>query len=324
MVSIFVLAEHRRGSLRDITWEMLSEGRALASQLGAEVVTVLLGHKVKSFAEELAKQSDRVLVLENEVLANFNSQVYQQALSYLITEHKPLLTLVGHTAFGMDLAPRLAAELKIPLATDCIDLRWEGEKLTAVRQMYAGKLNAEVSFPGARQYMVTVRSGSFPVEDVLPRGGEIKGFGFPVADTADKRFLEYVEALVGDVDITKADILVSVGQGIGESKNIPLVKELADALGATLSCSRPVVDKKWLPKERQVGTSGKTVKPKVYLAIGISGAFQHIAGVKASTIIAINKDPKAPIFRVADYGIVGDLFKIVPLLKDKVTALKAG
>jgi electron transfer flavoprotein alpha subunit len=155
--------------------------------------------------------------------------------------------------------------------------------------------------------------------------GEIVRTASPLTEeTAAKRFIEYVEAAVGDIDITQAGILVSVGRGIKDQENIPMVQELADSLGAVLSCSRPVVDKKWLPKERQVGTSGKTVKPKVYIALGISGAFQHVAGMKASgTIIAVNKDPKAPIFNVADYGIVGDLFKLVPVLKEKVTEMLA-
>jgi electron transfer flavoprotein alpha subunit len=324
LARIFVLAEHRKGSLRDITWEMLTKGRELASGSGGELVAVLLGYGVTGLAKELAQRAQQVLVMEDKRLENFSSETYQKVLSQLINEYKPIVTLIGHTAFGMDLAPSLAAELKIPLSTDCIDLHLEGGKLTTIRQMYGGKVNAEVSFPGVEQYMVTARPGSFPTNGGGAQAGEIKSLSFPLAETERKRFIEFVEAVVGEVDITKADVLVSVGQGIGDSKNIPLVEELAKAFGATLACSRPVVDKKWLPKERQVGTSGKTVKPKVYIAIGISGAFQHLAGIKGGTIIAINKDPKAPIFRVADYGIVADLFKVVPVLKDKVAELKSG
>jgi len=321
---IFVLAEHRRGIIQDVTWEMLNKGRELASRWSAELVAVLLGYGVKDFAEGLAQRAEQVLLVEDETLENFNSEIYQKVLSHLISEDKPVLTLIGHTSFGMDLAPSLAAQLGIPLSTDCIDLHLEDGKLTTIRQMYGGKVNAEISFPGACEYMVTVRPGSFPMEGEEPKAGEIKSLASPVEGIEYKRFIEYVEAAVGEVDITQADILVSVGHGIGDSKNIPLVAELAEALGGHLSCSRPVVDKKWLPKDRQVGTSGKTVKPKVYIAIGISGAFQHVAGIKGGAILAINKDPKAPIFRVADYGIVGDLFKIVPLLKEKIEELKAG
>ncbi len=311
------------GSLRDITWEMLTKGRELASGSGGELMAVLLGYGVSGFAEELAQRAEQVLVVEDETLENFSSEAYQEVLSHLISEYGPDVILLGHTAFGMDLAPRLATHLQIPLSTDCIDLQLEGGRLTALRQMCGGKVNAEISFPGAAQYMVTLRPGSSPIEGDTARGGEIKNLSFPLSGVVGKKFIEYVEAAVGEVDITQADVLVSVGQGIGDSKNIPLVEELAATLGASLSCSRPIVDKKWLPKERQVGTSGKTVKPKVYIAIGISGAFQHVAGIKGGTVIAINKDPRAPIFRIADYGIVGDLFRVVPLLEERVKELKA-
>jgi electron transfer flavoprotein alpha subunit len=172
--------------------------------------------------------------------------------------------------------------------------------------------------------MVTLRAGAFPVMEKEPLSGEIVSVPSLLTDESlARRFLEYMEAAAGDVDITQADILIAIGRGIKDAENIPLVKELADSMGGVLACSRPVVDKKWLPKSSQVGTSGKTVKPKVYVAIGISGAFQHVAGMKgAGTIIAINKDPKAPIFGVAQYGIVADLFKIIPVIKEKIKQLK--
>jgi len=320
MKEIIVLAEHRRGELRDVTWEMLSKGRQLAESMGAEVGAALLGNGVNPLAEALKPKAHRVFLIEDQRLAAYNSETYEKVLTQLITERKPLLTLIGHTSMGMDFAPGLAAHLKMPLATDCIGIDVTGEAFSLTRQLYGGKANATVSFLKKGPYMVTVRSGAFPVSEKGALPGEMVKLPSPLTDEGlAKRFLQYVEAAVGEVDITQADILVSVGRGIKEAQNIPMVKEFADAIGATLSCSRPVVDKKWLPKDRQVGTSGKTVKPKVYVAIGISGAFQHIAGMKgAGTVIAINKDPKAPIFGVATYGIVGDLFKIVPVLKDKV------
>jgi electron transfer flavoprotein alpha subunit len=322
---IFVLAEHRKGMIRDITWEMLGKGRELASQAGAGLTAVLLGHKARGFAEELAPMASRVLVVEGELLENFNAEIYQRVLSALISESKPFLTLIGHTGFGMDLAPSLAAEVGLPLATDCIDLCFQEGRLTAIRQMYGGKVNAEVSFPPDQGWMATVRPGSFPIEEYEPLGGEIELVDSVSSEEITyRRFMEYVEAAAEGADITQADVIVAVGQGIRESKNIRLVEELAEALGGTLACSRPIVDKKWLPKYRQVGTSGKTVSPKVYVAIGISGAFQHVTGMKgAGTIIAINKDPRAPIFRVADYGIVEDLFKVVPLLSEKAKESRA-
>jgi electron transfer flavoprotein alpha subunit len=323
MGEIFVLAEHRKGSIPDITWEMLTGGAELATATGNELVAVLLGYNLRALGEKLATRAKKVLLVDDEKLANYNSEVYCETLSYIINDTKPVLTMIGHTSFGMDLAPRLAAHMNLPLSTACIDTHLKDGKLIAVRQLYNGKVNAEVSGSGAESYMVTIRPGPFPMEGRSSAAGEVKSVNISIKEPERTRFVEYVEAALGGIDITQADILVSVGQGIGDRKNIPLVEELADVLGGRLSCSRPVVDRKWLPKEHQVGSSGKTVKPKVYLAIGISGSFQHLMGIKGGTIIAINKDPRAPIFRVADYGIVGDLFQVVPILKEKAKALKS-
>ncbi len=320
-----IVAEHRRGELRDITWEMLSKGRQLSEAIGGELSVVLLGKGIKPLAEALLSKANRILLIEDDRLEYYNSETYEKALTQLITERKPLLTLMGHTATGMDFAPSLAAHLKIPLATDCIGIEAKEEAFVMTRQIYGGKINASVSFlKKGPSYMATVRAGAFPVMEKEPLSGEIVTLPSPLTDEGlARRFLQYVEAATAEVDITQADILVAVGRGIKDAESIPMVKELADSIGGVLACSRPVVDKKWLPKGCQVGTSGKTVKPKVYIAIGISGAFQHVAGMKGSgTIIAINKDPKAPIFGVAQYGIVADLFKIVPVIKDKIKELK--
>jgi electron transfer flavoprotein alpha subunit len=324
MKEIIVLAEHRREELRDVTWEMLSKGRQLAESMGAEIGVVLLGKGVYHLAEALKAKANRVFLIEDECLEFYNSETYEKVLGQLITERKPFLTLIGHTAMGMDLAPRLAVHLKMPLATDCVGIDIEGETLSLTRQLYGGKVHAAVLFSKRGPYMLTVRSGGFPIIEQSPLAGEMVILSSPLTDERlARRFLHYMEAAVGGVDITQADILVAVGRGIKEAENVALVKELAEALGGALACSRPVVDKRWLPKECQVGTSGKTVKPKVYIAIGISGAFQHIAGMKGSgTIIAINKDPKAPIFSAAHYGIVADLFKIVPVLRDKIKEIR--
>jgi electron transfer flavoprotein alpha subunit len=316
---ILVLVEHRRGEIRDITFEMLIKGKTLSEKMGRTLVAVLLGNNVGEMAEQLKNLAERVVLVEDEKLENFNSETYQQALRHVVEREKPFLLLIGHTAFGMDLAPSLAVRINAPLATDCIDVLVEDNRIKAVRQPYGGKVNVEICLKPAELSMVTVRPASFSVEE-YSMDGEIVRVTSPLTEEiASKRFLQYVEAAAGEVDITQAPILVSVGRAIKDPENISMVQELADSLGAALSCSRPVVDKKWLPKDRQVGTSGKTVKPKVYIAIGISGAFQHVAGMKGSgTIIAINRDPKAPIFSVAHYGIVGDLFKIIPALKGKI------
>jgi len=319
---ILALVEHRRGELRDVTFEMLSKGRELAGEMGAELAAALLGHDVGGFAQELAKWAHRVLLIEDERLENFNAETYQRVLAPLMAEREPILTLIAHSGFGMDLAPSLATELDLPLATDCIDLRFEDGKLIAVRQMYGGKVNAEVSFPKAERYVVTVRQGAFSFEGLEPIKGQIVATPSPLTEEIKYRsFVGYLEAAVGEVDITRADVIVAVGRGIKDKDNMPLIEELADALGGVLACSRPIVDAGWLPPDRQVGQSGKTVKPKLYIAIGISGAFQHLAGMRNSeTIVAINRDPDAPIFNVADYGIVDDLFKVVPALTEQLRA----
>lgn len=324
MNEIMVVAEHRKGELRDITWEMISKANELGKATGFEISVVILGKEIKGFAETLGKKANHVFLFEDEKLEFYNSETYEKVLSQFILERKPYLILIGHTAMGMDFAPSLATKLDVPLCPDCVGIDVQNGGLMLTRQIYGGKVNALVVFNKKSPFMVTVRQGAFPVKEEFPISGEIKTLLSPLKEEGlVRRFIQYVEASAGEVDITQADILVSVGRGIKEAQNIPIVKELADSLGGTLSCSRPVVDKKWLPKERQVGTSGKTVKPKVYIAIGISGAFQHVAAIRgAGTIIAINKDPKAPIFNVAHYGIVGDLFKVVPLIKEKLKELR--
>ncbi len=322
MGEIFVLAEHRQGELRDVTFEMLGKGQELAAAMDEPLTAVLLGHSVDGFATELAKQASQVLVAEDERLEHFNSAAYQQVLAHLITGRKPSLVLIGHSACGMDLAPSLATQLDLPLVTDCVGLEVEDGQLFAVREMYGGKVSARIAFRQADVYMATVRQAAFPFEEGELLSGEIIAVDSPLTEEIkSKRFIEYVEAAVGEVDISQADVVVAVGRGIKEEDNMSLVERLAEALGGVLAGSRPVVDAGWLPPDRQVGQSGRTVKPKLYLAVGISGASQHVVGMRASsTIVAINKDPDAPIFKVAHYGIVDDLLKVVPALTAQLEA----
>jgi electron transfer flavoprotein alpha subunit len=325
MAEIFVLAEHRQGQIRDITFEMLTKAREIAEKTNTELTAVLLGKNIKENAKTLTEYAKRVLLIEDAKLENFNSEAYQKVLSSLINESKPLLTVIGHTSYGVELAPRLAAALNLPLATDCVDLAFEGNAFTVTRQMYGGKVNVKATLRKSEGYMVTVRQAAFtPQKPPTPVSGQIIEKPSPLTEEiATKRFIQYVLPPPGGVDITSAEKLVGIGRGIKEAANMPMVEELAKTLGGVLACSRPVVDKGWLPADRQVGTSGKTVKPKLYIALGISGAFQHILGMKNSDlIIAVNKDPKAPIFSFADYGIVEDLFKIVPQLKNKIQELR--
>jgi electron transfer flavoprotein alpha subunit len=324
MNEILVLTEHLNGKLRDITFEMLTKARNLADAGGGKVAAVLFGSGVGSIAQELAPLADEVLVRDHESFGHYNSAVYQPVLSEVIKARDSSLVMIGHTAFGVDLAPSLAVALDLPLATDVVDLKLDGEAFTAVRQIYGGKINEEMGFGGAPQVMVTVRAAAFPPEEAAREGSVVELDVDVPAEPEIRRFVEYVEAAIGDVDITKSEVVIAVGRGIREEENMPMIEELAELLGGVVACSRPIVDAGWLPKDRQVGSSGKTVKPKLYVAVGLSGQFQHVSGMKsAETIVAINKDPKAPIFSAAHYGIVGDLFKVLPALTEKIAELRA-
>lgn len=325
MGDIFVLVEHREEQVRDITYEMLTLGRELAEKHNMKLTAILLAGDSEKYLDKIKKNAHRVICVDNGILKYFNAEIYQKIISTIIKEKKPYLTLVGHTAFGVDIAPALAEELGLPLVTDCTGLELKEDTLFAERQMFGGKVNARMVYKEAGGYVATLQQGAVPATDGNLDTGIEKMESPPLDDITYRKFIEYIEAVSGDVDITQSDILVSVGRGIKEKDNLHIVYELAEAIGGVVSCSRPIVDSGWLPKDRQVGSSGKTVTPKLYIALGISGSSQHMMGMKgASTIIAINKDPNAPIFTIADYGIVDDLFKVVPVLKDKFSEMKGG
>ncbi|MDY6973814.1 MAG: electron transfer flavoprotein subunit alpha/FixB family protein [Thermodesulfobacteriota bacterium] len=321
MGEIFVLVEHRRGEVRDITFEMLSKANELCRNFSHNLSAIFLGGEDMKGVDDIVSRADRVIAFRDARLKDFNSEHYKSILYRLIQEHSPFLTLIGHTSWGINVAPALSVKTGYPLATDCVDILVENDRPAVIRQIYSGKVFSKVSFSESKGYLLTVRSGAFtPSETLEDHHGELVSMEFP-ADLPEsaRQFVEFVDSGAGAVDISQADILVSVGRGIGEKENIDVINELADLMGGVVSCSRPIVDKNWLPKYHQVGTSGKTVRPKVYLAFGISGAFQHMAGVTgAGAVIAVNKDKRAPIFRVADYGVVDDLFNIVSALKEKL------
>lgn len=320
-MSVWVIAEHRHGELREVTGELLAAAASLDA--GPVTAVVLAGPgEAADLAASLQGTADGVLAVEHTDLAGFNGRAVAEALRRLAGEREPTVILGAHSAAGMDWAPPLAAGLRAPLVTDCLGLTWGDGTLSAERAVYGGKLQARVRLPQAATVLATLRPGTMAAAEP----GEIGAVETADADLPGdlgKRFLEWVQEAAGDVDITQADVLVSVGRGIADPENMDVAEALAEALGATLSCSRPVVDAGWLPKEHQVGISGKTVRPKIYLALGISGAFQHVTAMQgAAMIVAINKDPKAPIFRAAHYGIVGDLFKVVPALTKAVRGAK--
>lgn len=325
MREILILAEHRQGQLRDITFEMLTKGRELAEKVKANVTVALLGKNIENHAKILAEYSNKVIVVEDDKLEHFISDNYQKVMETLIRQNMPILTLIGHTSYGIEIAPSLAVSLGIPLATDCIDLDFEDGTLKVVRQMYGGKVNARVALRRSESYIVTVRPATFKVlKPSPPLNGEITKMSIQIDAEQRKQFVEYIQPPPGAVDISNADVVIGVGRGIKDKSNIPMVEELAKYLRGVIGCSRPIVDKGWLPYDRQIGVSGKTIKPKLYLALGISGAFQHIIGIKGSElIISVNKDPRAPIFSYSDYAIVEDLFKIIPALKKAIEEAKA-
>jgi len=324
MKNIFVLAEHRKQNLRDVTWEAVAAGRALAKELGADLACILLASSVGGMAEKLAQECPKVIAVEDPRFDTFNSEAIMKTLAAILKDQGPYMLLMGNSNSIMEIAPGLSVVLDAALATDCIGLEVREGKPMAVRQMYSYKVNTLVSFKDADRVVATLRGGAFPFAPSGAAVGTVENLTSPLGDERlRKRFLNYLEAEKGDVDIASADIIVSVGRGIGDEPDMDVFQSLADAMGGVLACSRPIVDKSLLPKYHQVGTSGIEVKPKVYLALGISGAFQHVGGIKgAPLIIAVNKDARAPIFRVAQYGVVADLNEIVPALQEKIEALK--
>ncbi|MDD4858424.1 MAG: electron transfer flavoprotein subunit alpha/FixB family protein [Candidatus Krumholzibacteria bacterium] len=320
MAKVFIVAEHRQGAIRDATYELVTLARELESKFALEPAAVVIGHGVRPFAEVLSRHVNETIMVENEALADFRYETYAAVLRDIIMKETPLVVLCPQSAFGMELFPRLSAETGRPCATDCVQVEMDGPSLVVVRSIYNGKINSRLAFASSGGYLITVRAGSYAPAAEADKAGTIRDYPCPAFGEPFKtEFLGYREAAAGTVDISQAPFLLSIGRGIKDTENIPKAEELAAKLGAVLSCSRPVVDKKWLGKERQVGTSGRTVKPKLYLAMGISGAFQHLAGIKGSgTFIAVNRDPKAPIFRAADYGVVEDMFKIMDALKEQI------
>jgi electron transfer flavoprotein alpha subunit len=314
-MTVLAVAEHRRGDLRDVSFEVLTAGRRLADAAGGELHVAVVSGEVEAHAERLNRGGVDAIhtVAYGE---EFNHDVYVQALEGMAGAVEPTYVLAPNSVNGLDYVPALADRLGLPLVTDAVALDAE-DGLTVTRELYGGKTEGELDVAGERA-VVTVRGGEWPAAE---GAGEatIEPFEVDIDESAVRSTVTgFQEVGSGDVDITDADVLVSVGRGIGEEENLGIIHELADALDATVSASRPIVDSGWLPKDRQVGQSGKVVTPDVYIAIGISGAVQHVAGMKGSdTVIAINNDPSAPIFDIADYGIVDDLFDVVPALTEQ-------
>jgi electron transfer flavoprotein alpha subunit len=322
---ILVIVEQRGGAWNRMSWETLVAGQQLAGQTGQTVSAAVAGQGIAGLAGELArKKLDRVYAVEHQLLTAYTADGYTAALEQLIRKISPTLVLFPHTYQVRDFAPKLATRFNQVLISDAVGFHVESGAPIFVRQLFQGKLNADVKPGGAEPHFASIQAGAFRADQLQEGSAQVENFT-PQLDAGAIRAkpLEPFRESARAVDLTAAEIIVSVGRGIKEKENIPIVEELAKALGAELAASRPICDSGWLPMERQVGSSGQTVSPKVYLAVGISGAIQHLVGMKgAKTIVAINKDANAPIFEVADYGIVGDLFEVVPALVEEVKKAK--
>jgi electron transfer flavoprotein alpha subunit len=325
-MSVLVVLEQTGGKWNRMSWETLVAGQQLAGDMGTEVHAAVVGSGIGALANEAAtKKCAKVYAVEHELLKDYTADAYTAAVEALVRQVKPTLVLFPHTYQVRDFAPKLATRFSQVLISDVIAVRIESGSPVFVRLLFQGKLNGDVRVSGGGPYFASLQAGSYRAEALESGSAPVENFA-PALDAASIRqkpeapFRESARV----VDLTTAEIIVSVGRGIKEKENIPVVEELAKVLGAELAASRPICDAGWLPMERQVGSSGQTVAPKVYMAVGISGAIQHLVGMKgAKTIVAINKDANAPIFEVADYGIVGDLFEVVPALIEEVKKAKA-
>ena len=337
---VFVFAQQVDNVISNIAYELIGKGKELAKDLGVEVTAVLVGSDVKGLADQLAEYgADKVIVVDDPELKEYRTEPYTHAIASVIKEFKPEIFLIGATAIGRDLGPRVCARIHTGLTADCTKLdigdfpmnpvpgrETKHNQLLMTRPVFGGNTIATIACPDFRPQMATVRPG---VMQKAPKEAGKKAVvtEFNPGFTKNNKYvdiLEVVKAVSNTVDIMDAKILVSGGRGVGSPENFKILDDLAEAIGGTVSCSRAVVDAGWKPKDLQVGQTGKTVRPNVYFAIGISGAIQHLAGMEESDIIvAINKDESAPIFDVADYGVVGDLNKIVPMLTEKIKEAKA-
>jgi electron transfer flavoprotein alpha subunit len=320
---VFAYITHKEGKADDTAGELLIAAAKIYGDASPTALVTGAGSDLDAACSEAAGFYKEVWKFDNEALAYPNAEAIRKLLVSVLPPDA--VVLLPHDTFGMDLGPGLSIKLNSVFVSDVVDFEGlEGDTLKVVRQEYSGQVSTHTSCDISAGAVISIRPGVFQGNESGSAGGQVVDKSADVGElTVGRRFLEIVEAEVGDVDITKEDVLVSVGRGIEDQDNIEIADELAKAMGAVVSCSRPIVDAKWLEKSRQVGTSGQTVKPKVYLALGISGSFQHLGGLKGNPfIVAVNKNPKAPIFQVADVGVVEDLLDFVPVLTEKLQESK--
>lgn len=315
MADILVFLEHQNGKVKKTSFELLSKAHELSGQVGGGVIACLIGSQVETMADSCAPYgAKKVVVVQNPVLEKYNTMNYAGALASVISQIKPSVVLGTSSPLGKDLFPRVAAKIKAGVSTDSTELKIEAGKLVAKKPVYSGKAFVDVYFKTTPQ-MAICRPNSFPVKSIQ-NGAQVEVIKLNYQpETVPYTLKEIIQGEVGKADLTEAEIIVSGGRAMGNSDNFKILEELARTLGASVGASRAAVDSGYAPHDMQVGQTGKVVNPKLYLAFGISGAIQHLAGMRTSkVIVAVNKDPEAPIFSKADYGIVGDLFTLVPLL----------
>ncbi|MBN3039837.1 MAG: electron transfer flavoprotein subunit alpha [Candidatus Omnitrophica bacterium] len=327
---VWVFAEQRDSQISSVVFELLAKARVLASELNTYVGAILIGEKIKDQAKELIyRGADKVFVVDSPGLKHYISENYTKVIAGLAGKYKPEIILAGATTTGRSLVSRIAVTLYAGLTADCtgLDIDPKENILIQTRPAFGGNIMAQIISPNFRPQMATVRHKVMPEAEVdKSRKGQIIEEDFD-ENSLDKRikFLDFIKEAVSTVNLAEADIIVSGGRGLGDAKNFSLIEELAEALGAAVGSSRACVDAGWIPYSHQVGQTGRTVCPKVYIACGISGQIQHLVGMQSSKIIiAINKDPEAPIFKVANYGIVGDIFKVIPLLIKSLKDMRSG
>lgn len=325
-MDILVIAEHKDGTVHRMTWEAVAAAQSLAKDLDLTTAVLVMGEEISTMANDAAsKKVNEVLTVQHPLLATYVADGYTQAIKKVIEKESPTYLLMGHTYMARDFFPKVSGALGKPFLPDNVGYRLENHSPVFTKQVFQGKLLADVVPSGEGPYFITFQSAAFQADEVEPgQGASIREISVDLDESAIKtRSEEPFQEAVGQVDLSSAELIVAVGRGIGKEENLSTVHNLAEVLGAQLAASRPVVDSEWLPPYHQVGSSGQTVSPKLYLALGVSGAIQHVVGMKGSqNVVVINKDPNAPFFELADYGIVGDITEIVPQLTEAIQDLK--
>jgi electron transfer flavoprotein alpha subunit len=322
---ILVLVEHWEGKVESITSQLLAFGFRAAERMGVNLIAAAIGHGLDGVLETLEHNGvDSIVLVDDPALQLPDAELQAEVISEVVRQTNPGLILIGYSLAGMELAPAIATKLGVTALTNCVNVEFLNGALTVTRPVFNGTAHAKIALEENETVVVAVQKGMAPAIQRVAKQPDVRRLTVDVKSLPSRiKVLGVIEEEKGDVDISKAEIVVSVGRGIGDKEKIHVMEELAEALGGVLACSRPVVDVGWLPRERQVGASGKNVAPKIYVACGISGAIQHLSGMRESKrIIAINKDPNAPIFQVAHFGVVGDLFEIVPALAKAAKEVK--